>query len=190
MSRTRNRRTAAKRNSSLLGVLRRDNHKPVRPILSLTLIGLFMVGWMIIRYEPVTAPEEADIIVYVSPRCSCYRRWIRNLRHDGLAVGVVQTKDVVRSQAELGVPREFAACHTAVANNYWIEGHVPAASIISLLNDAPTDVAGIAHLRAEIQSREQLVWEVVMYDAEGDPISGLTRLEQPTESDVGATNEQ
>jgi hypothetical protein len=128
--------------------------------------------------------------VCVSPRCSCYRPWIRDLRRDGLAAAVVQTRDVVRSQAELGVPREFAACHTAVANDYWIEGHVPAASIITLLNDAPADVEGLAHLRAEIQSKDRLVWEVVMYDTEGDPISSLMKVEQPTESDIGATHEQ
>jgi hypothetical protein len=186
----RNRRKAPTRSVSLLAALRRGNGKPVRPILSLTLIGLFMVGWIIIRYEPVTAPEDADVIVYASPRCSCYRPWIRNLRRDGLAVGVVQTQDVVQSQAELGVPREFAACHTAVASDYWIEGHVPAASIITLLNDAPADVAGLAHLRAEIQSGDQSAWEVVTYDAEGDPISSLMQVEQPTESEIGATHEQ
>ena len=190
MSRRRNHRTAPKRNSTVLAAIRRGNRKSVRPILSLTLIGLFMIGWVIIRYEPVTAPQDADVIVYVSPRCPCYRPWIRDLRRDGLAVGVIQTQNIVRSQAELGVPREFAACHTAVANDYWIEGHVPAPSIINLLNDAPADVAGIAHLRAEIQSRDQLVWEVVTYDAEGDPILSITQVEQPTESDIGATHEQ
>jgi hypothetical protein len=190
MSRKRNRPAPPKRNSSVLAAIRGGNRKPVRPILSLTLIGLFMIGWMIIQYEPVTAPEDADVIVYVSPRCSCYRPWIRDLRRNGLAVGVVQTLDIVESQAELGVPREFGACHTAVANDYWIEGHVPAASIIRLLNDGPADVAGIAHLRAEIQSGDQLAWEVVAYNAKGDPISGITQVEQPTESDIGATHEQ
>ncbi|HNP65585.1 MAG TPA: DUF411 domain-containing protein [Woeseiaceae bacterium] len=163
----------------------------MRPILSLTLIVAFIIGWGIIRDEPVnTAPEDADIIVYVSPRCSCHRPWISDLRRDGLVVGVVETRDIVKSQAELGVPREFAACHTAVADDYWIEGHVPAASIISLLNNPSTDAAGLAYLRAEIPSGDQLVWEVVTYDAEGDPIVTLTQVEQPTESDTGATHEQ
>lgn len=190
MSRKRKRRTSPKRNSSLLAAIRGANGKPVRPILSLTLIGLFMIGWMIIRYEPVTAPEDADVIVYVSPRCTCYRPWIRDLRRDGLAVGVVRTQSIVQSQAELGVPRELGACHTAVANDYWIEGHVPAASIISLLKDSPADVVGLAFLRAEIQSGDQLAWEVVSYNAEGDPITSRWQVKPPAENDTGATHEQ
>ena len=190
MNRKRNRRTPPKRNTSVLAALRGANRTPVRPILSLTLIGLFMIGWMIIRYEPVTAPDDADVIVYVSSQCSCYRPWIRNLRRDGLAVGVVQTQDIAQLQAELGVPREFAACHTAVANDYWIEGHVPAASIISLLNGPSNDVAGLAYLRAEIQSGDQMFWEVVTYNADGEPMSSVTQVEQPIESDIRATHEQ
>lgn len=151
---------------------------------------MLMTGWMIVRYEPVTAPQDADVVVYVSPRCTCYRPWIRDLRRDGLAVGVVQTADIAKSQAELGVPREFVACHTAVANDHWIEGHVRAASIISLLKDSPADVVGVAYLRAEIQSGDQLAWEVVSYNAEGDPITSRWKVESPLENDTGATDEQ
>lgn len=149
-----------------------------------------MIVWMIIRYEPVTAPDEADVIVYASASCSCYRPWIRDLRRSGLAVGVVQTRDVVKSQAELGVPREFAACHTAVANGYWVEGHVPADSITALLNNEPADVAGLAHLRAEIQSGDEFVWEVVTYDAVGEPISSVLQVDRSTEDVKAMTHEQ
>ena len=149
-----------------------------------------MIAWMIIRYEPVTAPDDADVIVYVSSSCSCYRPWIRDLRRDGLAVSVVQTRDIIKAQAQLGVPREFAACHTAVANNYWIEGHVPAESITSLLNNAAEDIAGLAHLRAEIQSGDALAWEVVTYNAEGEPISSAPQIQTSVESEEGVTHEQ
>lgn len=172
--------------------MRVESRKTVRPILWLTAIWLLMMVWHIIPDEPPTAPGDvdADVIVYVTASCSCYRPWISDLRRDGLAVNVVQTRDVVKAQAELGVPREFAACHTAVANGYWIEGHVPAGPIASLLRDPPEGVAGVAHLRAEIQSGDQLVWEVVTYNAEGDPMSSLTQVEQPTENDIGATHEK
>ena len=190
MSRKRSHRTLPKRNSNLLAAMRRGNRKSARPILSLTVIGLLMIAWAIMRYEPVTVPDDADVIVYVSSSCSCYRPWIRDLRRDGVAVSVVQTRDIIKSQAELGVPREFAACHTPVANGYWIEGHVPAVSITTLLKDAPSDVAGLAHLRAEIHSGDEFAWEVVTYDAEGEPISSLLQVEQLVESDMQATHEQ
>tara|TARA_R110002096_G_scaffold401374_3_gene598159 strand:+ start:84 stop:374 length:291 start_codon:yes stop_codon:yes gene_type:complete len=83
----------------------------------------------------------------------------------------------MKTQAELGVPREFSACHTAAAGGYWLEGHVPAESISALLKDAPEDVAGVAHLRAEIQSGDDVAWEVATYSADGRPISSKMQVE-------------
>ena len=42
-----------------------------------------------------------------------------------------------------GVPREMGSCHTAVVGDYVVEGHVPAADIRRLLEEAP-DAAGLA----------------------------------------------
>lgn len=90
----------------------------VSPILSLSVIGLLLIGWIIIRDESPTAPEDADVAVYVSASCACYKPWVQQLRRGGLAVSVQQTRDIVRTQSSLGVPREFAACHTALARGY------------------------------------------------------------------------
>ena len=106
--------------------MRREQRKPLRRIVLATSVVLIMIGLTIILNEPVTAPDDADVIVYASSNCSCYRPWIRDLRRDGLAVSVVLSRDITKTQAKLGVPREFSACHTAVADRYWIEGHVPA----------------------------------------------------------------
>ncbi len=178
--------------------MRVESRKTVRLILSLTAIWLLMMVWHIIPDEAPTAPRDADadadadadVIVYVSASCSCYRPWISDLRRDGLAVNVVQTRDIVKAQQALGVPREFSACHTADAKNYWIEGHVPAESIMSLLNGAPENVAGLAHLRADLRPRDEIAWEVVTYDAKGEPISSVPQLDSSTENAKGATHEQ
>jgi hypothetical protein len=158
--------------------------------LSLAGIALFLIVWMVIRYEPATAPEDADVVVYATASCKCYRPWVRALKRDGLKVAVVQTRSIMRTQADLGVPRELSACHTAAGGGYWFEGHVPAESINALLNDAPDDVAGVAHLRAEIQSGDEVAWEVVTYDAEGDPFSSIPQVEELTERGEGVIHEQ
>jgi len=155
-----------KGNRTILEAIRRDRGKPVKPMRSLIVLAMLMMVWVFIRYEPVTNPDDADVVVYVSSSCACYRPWIRELRRDGLSVSVVQTQDIITAQAQLGVPREFAACHTATAKNYWIEGHVPAESITTLLSDAPEDVAGLAHLRVEVGSGDASAWEVVTYDVD------------------------
>jgi hypothetical protein len=189
MSGRRKRQSAPKRTSFFTWV-RRGTKKPVRPLLSLAGIALFMIVWMVVRYEPATAPEDADVVVYATASCKCYRPWVRALKQDGLKVGVVQTRSIMRTQADLGVPREFSACHTAAAGGYWFEGHVPAASITALLTEKPDNISGLAHLRAEQQTGERLLWEVVTYDAEGDPISSIPQVEEFSERGEGVIHEQ
>lgn len=185
MSRKRKRRSSPPQHRSLLARLRRnpERGRPVRPVRILTVTVLFMVTWAIIRYEPITPPEEADIVVYTSTSCKCYLPWVRELKRAGIAVGVVQTRSVMNTQVELGVPREFAACHTASAAGYWIEGHVPAAAIATLLQSQPQNVGGIAHLRAEQQTGERLQWEVVTYDSEGRLVSSESQVHSVDETD-------
>ena len=144
---------------------------------------LLMAVWIVIRYEPVTPSEDADIVVYTNTTCRCYQPWVRALKRASLAVGVVLTSSVANTQSELGVPREFAACHTASADGYWIEGHVPAASITTLLMEQPHNIGGLAQLRAEQQTGDRLQWEVVAYDNDGRPILSETQVGPTQESD-------
>ena len=46
-------------------------------------------------------------------------------------------------KTESGVPQDLAACHTAIIDDYVIEGHVPADVILRLLEEAP-EVVGLA----------------------------------------------
>lgn len=169
MSRKRKRHSSRRQHRSLLARLRRNSARgeSVRPVRAFTVTVLFMVAWVIIRYEAITPLEEADIVVYTNKSCKCHLPWIRQLRDAGLAVGVVQTRSIMNTQADIGVPREFAACHTAAAEGYWIEGHVPAASIAKLLTDRPENIGGLAHLRTEERADGRFQWEVVTYDNEG-----------------------
>ncbi len=190
MGRKRKRRPATTRSGGVLAAIRRKPRKLARPFLSLTVIGLLLIGWMIIRYEPATAPEDADVIVYVSSSCKCYKPWIQQLRREGLAVSALQTRDIVRKQASLGVPREFSACHTAVASGYWLEGHVPGASITALTSEAPENVAGIAHLRANVKTGERVTYEVVSYDAQGQALSSAQQRQSTGENETGVTHDR
>lgn len=51
--------------------------------------------------------------------------------------------DLAAVNARYGVPRAAEACHTAVAEGYVVEGHVPADAIRRMLKDRP-DIVGIA----------------------------------------------
>ena len=91
-----------------------------------------------------TAAEDADIVVYKSPACSCCQNWIAHLRDSGLEVSVVNISNTQTIQSHEGVPRELGSCHTAVVGDYWVEGHVPANLIERIMVEKPDDIRGIA----------------------------------------------
>ncbi|MEL7297739.1 MAG: DUF411 domain-containing protein, partial [Pseudomonadota bacterium] len=53
------------------------------------------------------------------------------------------TEDMDAIEQQYGVPDELRSCHTAIANGYVIEGHVPAKDIKRLLAEKP-DATGLA----------------------------------------------
>ncbi len=61
----------------------------------------------------------------------------------GAAVVAIAETDLGAFTAELGVPEEAAACHSALLDGYVVQGHAPAEAIIRLLTDRP-DALGIA----------------------------------------------
>ena len=52
-------------------------------------------------------------------------------------------KSYAHSLSQNGIPSGFSSCHTAIAGKYFIEGHVPAESISTLIKYQP-DIVGIA----------------------------------------------
>ena len=43
-------------------------------------------------------------------------------------------------RAQVGMPRKYGSCHTAIVNGYVIEGHVPAQDIRKLIEEAPNAI--------------------------------------------------
>ena len=95
---------------------------------------------------PANAPAWAAddvIVVHRDPSCGCCAGWVQHLQKAGFATEVIETKDLDAVKARLGVPADLAACHTAQAAGYVIEGHVPAAALSRFLVEKP-DAAGLA----------------------------------------------
>jgi hypothetical protein len=89
------------------------------------------------------SPEEADIIVYRSKRCSYAGEWISRLRKEGYSVSVQRPMYLSVIRKKHGVPENFKACHTSISGQYFIEGHVPMDSVQQLLRTT-TNIAGIS----------------------------------------------
>lgn len=105
---------------------------------------------------PGSAPDSPDtrladnagsdavaITVHRSPTCGCCELWVEHLRQNGFAVTVVDENDLAPLKQRLGVPGRLHTCHTAEVNGYVVEGHVPADVIHRMLQEKPTDIAGI-----------------------------------------------
>jgi hypothetical protein len=90
-----------------------------------------------------THANESAITVHKDPSCGCCWGWVQHLRDAGFKVRVEETSDLETIRARLGVPPELAACHTAEAGGYILEGHVPTAAVRRTLSERP-NIRGLA----------------------------------------------
>ena len=116
----------------------------IRRVLIAVLLAWVAVG-------PSSAADPIEIQVFKSPTCGCCTKWVDHLRENGFAVKVTELKDVTPIKLENGVPRQLSSCHTAIADGYIVEGHVPAADIRRLLTERPK-ISGLAVPRMPIGS--------------------------------------
>lgn len=85
------------------------------------------------------APTRA-LTVHRTPTCGCCASWVAHMRAAGFTARVVEHQDLAPVRARLGVPDALAACHTGEIGGYAIEGHVPAADVVRLLDLRPNAV--------------------------------------------------
>lgn len=94
--------------------------------------------------------DDLLIDVYRDANCGCCEAWIDHLEDNGFSVNDHVMDDMVAVKIELGVPPELSSCHTGVINGQFVEGHVPAADILSLQNKP--ELLGLAVPRMPIGS--------------------------------------
>lgn len=101
--------------------------------------------WDAPDYEGATPVSGKAISVYRSETCGCCKHWISHLGKHGFAVSDHVVSDLLAIKKQYGVPPGMASCHTAVVDNYVIEGHVPAQDIVRLLSSKRRkDIVGLA----------------------------------------------
>jgi hypothetical protein len=83
------------------------------------------------------------VTVHKDPDCGCCSGWIAHLETRGFQVKVIETREINRVKARLGVPFDLWACHTAEVAGYIIEGHVPTAALEKFLNEK-SDARGLS----------------------------------------------
>lgn len=108
----------------------------------LTLALSFAIAWF--PASQVLA-ELTPIEVHKTNGCGCCLSWMEHLEENGFAPTDQDLfgGHLVRFKLGNGVPQRMISCHTALVDDYVIEGHVPAADIRRLLNERP-DAVGLA----------------------------------------------
>ncbi len=90
-----------------------------------------------------TGAMAAEMVVYKSPYCGCCEEWAAALTASGIALRMENVEDMDALKASYKVPDDAWSCHTAVADGYVFEGHVPLEAVNRVLADHP-DITGIA----------------------------------------------
>jgi len=91
------------------------------------------------------AAQAATFTMYRDPNCGCCLAWANHIEQgDKHEVKTIDHSDMIAVKAEHDVPHHLRSCHTAIADGYVIEGHVPAAEVERLLAERPADVTGLA----------------------------------------------
>ena len=83
------------------------------------------------------AAAAARGTVFKSPTCGCCAEWVKILRRAGINLEVKDVKSLSKIKAMLQVPAALQSCHTAIIDNYVVEGHVPVREIKRLLEEKP-----------------------------------------------------
>jgi hypothetical protein len=82
------------------------------------------------------------VMVYKSEGCTCCELWIGHVRAAGFTVQVQELSNMAATKERVGIPAAMGSCHTAEVDGYFIEGHVPVADMLRLLEQHP-DARGL-----------------------------------------------
>jgi hypothetical protein len=119
--------------------------KPVLlPSRRVLLAGAGSVGALSIAGCSEAAARPVPMAVRRDPGCGCCEAWTEQMRASGrFVVTTADDPDLAAFKSARGVPADLASCHTAVVGDYVVEGHVPLADVVRLLDQRPP-IAGIA----------------------------------------------
>ncbi len=94
---------------------------------------------------PVAAGATAlpEVTAFRQPGCGCCEVWVERMKAAGFSATMADDEALGDRRAKLGVPADLGGCHLALVDGYVIEGHVPPADIIRLLEAKP-DALGLS----------------------------------------------
>jgi hypothetical protein len=83
------------------------------------------------------AADARLVVVHKNESCGCCHSWVEHLQEKGFKVIVRDVSNLDPIKVQVGIPYGMGSCHTARVGGYFVEGHVPAADIVRLLEERP-----------------------------------------------------
>ena len=85
-----------------------------------------------------------QLLVFRTETFGCCGKWVEATNEQGLKpkVQIVDNETLWKIKNQLEIPPELSSCHTALVENYFVEGHVPDSDIQRLLTERP-DACGL-----------------------------------------------
>jgi hypothetical protein len=103
--------------------------------------GLALAG--IARSATASAQQKIPIVVYKDKNCGCCGKWVEHMAANGFAPTVHDHPDMEAIKRQYHVPARLGSCHTSIAGEYVIEGHVPASDVKKLLSQKRLGIIGL-----------------------------------------------
>jgi len=95
-------------------------------------------------HQSSSAVPDLHVMMHKNPGCGCCDLWAEHLRAHGFTVDLKEDPQIFALKDAKGIPQPLHSCHTALVDGYFVEGHVPAQDILSLLKLRPEHVTGLA----------------------------------------------
>jgi hypothetical protein len=114
---------------------------PAAPQLSKVTAMLFRIAFaatLLAFLSPARAADPLPAVdLYLPSPCLACIDWAEHLMDAGFKVHFKETADMATVKRRLKVPKDAESVHTAVVAGYFVEGHVPADDIKTLLKEKP-----------------------------------------------------
>ena len=121
--------------------------------------------------------EKKNDVVYFSSDCGCCNEWILHMESNNFILEKNTNANMYDIKVKAGLPMDFASCHTAIINGYFIEGHVPAKDVKKLIKENPENIIGLTvpGMPAGINvpgmevNNDKAIFDVLAIDINGKP---------------------
>lgn len=134
----------------------RDLPRELKIWLLIALLGGAIAGLLTAWEDLFPVPPDKLVKVYFTHSCRCAHPWAHTLEAEGFVVRMFEPESLRPTRAALQTPKGLRGCHVAEFMGYFVEGHVPAATLRRLVAEHPAAL-GVAMESSVLMARNSVI---------------------------------